>query len=97
MEEYVSKLEFQRLEQDVQEIKESREKDSELLMAIDKKIDIISERIKNADKTDDLKLQQLTSRVSKLEDNHVWVSRTLAGTIISIIIGIIFEVARMVK
>lgn len=97
MDEFVSKLEFERLEKDVQEIKESREKDSELLMAIDKKIDIISERIKNADKTDDLKLQQLTSRVSKLEENQSWLSKTVATTVIGIIIKIIFDVSKLIK
>lgn len=96
MEQYVNKSEFERLEKDVQEIKASREKDSQLLMAIDKKIDIISERIKNTDQTDDLKLQQLTARVKKLEETLTWVSRTLAGTIIGIIIKIILDVYKII-
>lgn len=96
VEEYVSRQEFNILKKDVQDLKEIREKDSQLLISIDKKVDIISERLSSADKTDELKLQPLTERVKKLEENHSWLSKTLGATIIGIIIKLIFDISKLV-
>lgn len=95
-EEFVGRQEFESLKKDVHELKESRERDSKLLISIDKKIDIIFERLSSADKTDDLKMQSLSNRVAKLEENQGWLSKTVAGTIIGIIIKIIFDVSKLV-
>lgn len=93
-EEYVSKHEFDNLKEEVNTIKKEMAENQKLLQAIDKKIDIISEKISNADRTEELKLQPLEQRVKKLEENHSWMSKTVAGTIIALIIKVIFEISK---
>jgi len=92
-EEFVSVHEFNLLKEEVQTIKQEMAENQKLLQVIDKKIDVIFEKISNADKTDELKLQPITARVAKLEENQSWLAKTVAGTIIAIIIKIIFEFA----
>ena len=96
-EEYVSKTEFNSLKSEVQELKVNREDDSRLLIAIDKKIDIIAERINNESKTDELKLQQLEERVNKLEENNGWLVKTVGATIIGMLFKLIFDISNYVK
>ena len=91
-EEYVNREEFNNLKQDVQELKEEVNEYKSLLQKIDKKIDVISERMTSADKIDELKMQPLVNRVQKLEDNQSWLSKTIAGTIIGISIKILFDI-----
>ena len=77
-EEYISRNEFNGLKQEVQELKEEVSEYKTLLMKIDKKIDVIGEKIANGEKIDELKLQPLEKRVTKLEENHSWLSKTVA-------------------
>lgn len=90
-EDYVSRNEFNNLKEEVQELKEEVGEYKTILTQIDKKIDVISEKIINGEKIDELKLQPIEKRVQKLEDNQSWLSKTLAGTIIGIVIKIIFD------
>lgn len=78
MSEFVSRNEFNGLKQEVQELKTEMDENKKILVVIDKKIDVITEKIANGEKIDELKLQPLEKRVTKLEENHSWLSKTLA-------------------
>ena len=95
-EEYVSRNEFNSLKQEVQSIKTEMDENKKLLVAIDKKIDVITERISNADKIDELTLKPLNKRVSDLEESHKWLQRTVWATLIGIVIKILFEVSKYI-
>lgn len=96
-EDFVSRNEFNNLKQEVQELKEEVSEYKTLLTKIDKKIDVIAEKISNGEKIDELKLQPLEKRVSKLEENHSWLSKTVFATIIGIVIKLIFDISKYVK
>ena len=96
-EEFVSRNEFNGLKQEVQELKEEISEYKQLLTQIDKKCDVITEKIASGEKMDELKLQPLEKRVSKLEENHSWLSKTVFGTIIGIVIKLIFDISKYVK
>lgn len=96
MENYVNRVEFDALKDEVREIKEEMSINSRLLQTIDKKIDVINEKIITSDKIDDLKYAPIEKRVKKLEDGSEWLKRTLGATIIGIVIKIIFDVSKIV-
>lgn len=96
-EEYVSREEFNTLKKEVQDIKKEMAENQKILQDIDKKIDVIAEKIVSGEKIDELKLQPLVRRVDKLEENHSWLSKTVAGTIIGIIIKLIFDISNYIK
>lgn len=77
-EDFVSRDEFNGLKQEVQELKEEFNESKNILTMIDKKIDVITEKIASGEKMDELKLQPIEKRVQKLEENHSWLSKTLA-------------------
>lgn len=77
-ENFVSRNEFNSLKQEVQELKEELNEYKQLLTQIDKKCDVITEKIANGEKIDELKLQPIEKRITKLEENHSWLSKTLA-------------------
>lgn len=81
-EEFVTKLEFEAFKN---EVKTNRKDDNKLLIEIDKKVDIIFEKIVNADDKENLKLQPIKESVSKLEDNQKWLWRSVGATIIGLI------------
>ena len=89
-EDFVSRNEFNSLKQEVQELKEEVGEYRGLLQTIDKKIDVIGEKINNGEKMDELKLQPIINRVNKLEEAQSWTIKTVAGTIIGIIIAVLF-------
>ena len=95
MENYVNRVEFEALKDEVREIKEEMSVNSRLLQTIDKKIDVINEKIITNDKIDDLKYAPIEKRVKKLEDGSEWLKRTLGATIIGIVIKIIFDVSKV--
>lgn len=92
-ESYVSKQEFNILREEVQEMK----KEMKLLPEIDKKIDVITEKVTIGNQMDELKLKPLIRRVEILEDNNKYLSRTMAGTIIGIVIKLFFDLSKLVK
>ena len=94
-EEFVGRNEFEQLKAEVKEIKLEVAESSKLLQMIDKKLDIINEKVITADKIDDLKLTPLEKRVSSLEDTQKWLRRTIFGGIITIIVGAIVFVVKM--
>ena len=96
MENFVNRVEFEALKDEVREIKEEMSINSKLLQSIDKKIDVINEKIITSDKIEDLKYAPIEKRVKKLEDGSEWLKRTLGATIIGIVIKIIFDVSKLV-
>ena len=96
-EDFVSRNEFNGLKQEVQELKIEVNEYKGILTQIDKKIDVIGEKINSGEKMDELKLQPIINRVNKLEDTQSWTIKTIAGTIIAMVIKIIFDISNYVK
>ena len=94
MDEYVSRKEFEDFKKEMLEKTENNQK---LLQEIVRKIDVIAEKIATGEKIDELKLQPLTARVTKLEENHSWLSKTVLATIIGIIIKLFFDISNYVN
>ena len=88
-EEFVSRDEFNGLKQEVQELKVEFNESKNILTMIDKKIDVIGEKIANGEKIDELKIQPIEKRLQKLEDNQGWLWKLCASIIITGIIGAI--------
>lgn len=88
-EEFVSRKEFENLKNEVESIKSQIAESSKILHNIDKKIDVISEKMQNSDKIDELKMQPLDKRVSKLEENQTWLRKTVIGGAIGILIKVL--------
>ena len=86
-EEYISRNEFNGLKQEVQELKIEVNEYKGILTQIDKKIDVIGEKIANGEKIDELKIRPIEKRLQKLEDNQGWLWRLCASIIITGIIG----------
>ena len=99
MSEFVSREEFENLKSEVAEMKEDLSKSSELLINIDKKTDIIFEKLDNFDKVSTMQIEPLkkditknTEDIKEMKSNNQWLWRSLLGTIIGIVIKIIFDV-----
>ena len=82
---YVSRTEFNLLKQEVADIKKETEESQKLLRLIDKKIDVIDEKIVSSDKIETLKFAPLEKRVDNLEDSQKWLRRTILGSVIAMV------------
>ena len=98
MSEFVGREEFENLKTEVAEIKEDLSKSSELLINIDKKTDIIFEKLDNFDKVSTMQIEPLKKDISKntedikeIKSNSQWLWRAILGTVIGIVIKIIFD------
>lgn len=94
MEEFVKREEFENLKEKVSKMEEELTESNKLLQSIDKKIDIISEKIVSSDKIDELKYKPLESKVTKVEANQEWLWKTVIGSILALAIKIIFDITR---
>lgn len=94
--ETVSRKEFEKLEQKVNDLEETMLKNSDLLNQIDKKVDGILIKLEDSNTINNLTLKPLSERVTKIEENQTWQWRTIGGTIIGIIIKIIFDFSKLV-
>lgn len=94
--EYVTKSEFDSLKEDVKEIKKDRIEDQKLWQAMDKKLDIINEKISNSEKVENLRIEQVEETVKKMQGNQEWLWRTIGATVLGIVIKIIFDVSKLV-
>lgn len=103
-EDFVSRDEFNGLKQEVQELKLEFNESKNILTMIDKKIDVITERLENTTKVSDLQNENIETRItSKLEpmqkeideinDNRKWLWRAIGSVLIGIVIKIIFDVS----
>lgn len=97
MDEYIKRPEFDNLKSQVERLEGEMADSNKLLTAIDKKIDVISEKITSADKIDTLKLTPLEKRVDNLEDGQKWTRRTIVSEIIALIIGALVFVIQHMK
>ena len=88
-EDAVSRSEFNSLKEKVSTIEQERLEDIKLLQQIDKKTDVIYEKLMNSDEKYELKISPIEKRVSELEGNQKWLRRTLAGAIIGEVLTII--------
>lgn len=67
-EDFVSRNEFNNLKQEVQEIKIEMNENKDILQAISRKCDVITERLENTTKISDLQNENIETRItSKLE------------------------------
>lgn len=67
-EEFISRNEFNGLKEEVQELKNEMQENKSILTIIDKKCDVITERLENATKVGDLQNENIETRItSKLE------------------------------
>lgn len=103
-EEFVSRDEFNGLKQEVQELKLEFNESKNILTMIDKKIDVITERLENTTKVSDLqneniekritlKLEPMQKEIDEIKDSRKWLWRTIGAVIIGIVIKIIFDVS----
>lgn len=95
MEDYVKRSEFDSLKNQVERLEGEMDESSKLLQAIDKKIDVISEKIVTADKIDTLKLAPLEKRVDTIEDGQRWMRRTIISELIGIGIAVVVYVVKV--
>lgn len=93
----VTREEFEKLEQKVDRIELSQAENVKILQAIDKKVDVITEKIVSANQIEDLKLEPLDKRVTELEDNKKWLWRTIAGALILNGLNILASVSKIIK
>lgn len=94
---YVGKEEFNNLVKRVDKMEEKTEKIQDLMIKVDKKTDVILEKVANSNNFEDLKLQPVVKRIEDLEDNQRYVRRQLFSTIVTVIITLIGLIIALVK
>ena len=106
-EDFVSRDEFNGLKQEVQELKLEFNESKNILTMIDKKIDVITERLENTTKVSDLqnenietritsKLEPMQKEIDEIKDNRKWLWRAMGSVLIGIVIKLIFDVSAYV-
>lgn len=93
----VTREEFEKLEKKVDRIEVSQAENVKILQAIDKKVDVITEKVTTSDRIEDLKLGPIDKRVTEIEDTIKWLWRLTGGALITTGLGIIFEISKMIK
>lgn len=94
-EEFVTKKEFDNLKEEVKEIKQEMVENQKLLQSIDKKIDVINSKVTTSETIEDLKFAPLKKRVEILEQNQDWIRKAVISSIITIIVGAVVFVIKM--
>ena len=90
MEEFVSRTEFNQLKEEVNEIKQEMSESSKLLISIERKIDVINQKLTSAEEINILKLSPIENRITKLENGISWLWKLCAGAVITGVISAIF-------
>lgn len=85
MSEFVKVEEFTALKEEVKEIKQDMLESNKILQNIDKKIDVINEKIASSGTITTLRIEPLEGRVTKLEDSQLWLRRAIIGGVFAII------------
>lgn len=91
---YVNKTEFNKLEKKVEKLEEEFDNSRELIQGIDKKVDIIVEKVGSSKEIEDLKLKPLIDRVERLEKENQAIkdkSKTTWNAVIGGLIGVCFN------
>lgn len=91
----VTREEFEKLERKVDRIESAQAENVKMLQTIDKKVDVITEKIMSANQIEDLKLNPIEKRVTELEDNKKWVWRTIIGALILEGLNILSNMSKM--
>lgn len=94
MSEFVSREEFENLKSEVAEIKEEMSKSGELLKNIDKRTDIILEKLEGFNKISNMQIEPIKKDIEELKSNSQWLWRTIASVIIGIVVKVIFDMYR---
>lgn len=89
MDNYVNREEFEALKEKVNKIENDTEQASKLLIEIDKKVDGILIKLSDNETVNELTIKPINERIKKIEDNQKWLWRTIAGSIITIILNLI--------
>lgn len=76
-ENFVGKEEFNILVKRVDKMELQNEKNEELLREVDKKVDVILEKLTNVNNSEDLKLAPIIKRIDDLEDSKKWLWRAI--------------------
>lgn len=92
---FVSRKEFEKLENKVDNLENAMNQNVSILTAIDKKVDLINAKITTSDTIEELKLQPINKRVSAIEDGQKWLWRTIGSTLIGIVIKIVFDISKV--
>lgn len=102
MSEFVSREEFENLKLEVAGIKEELSKSGELLINIDKRTDIILEKLDNFNKVSNIQIEPLKKDIIKnaedikeIKSNNQWLWKTVGTTIIGIVIKIILDMNKV--
>lgn len=74
---FVGKEEFNILVKRVDKMEAQNEQNEKLLREVDKKVDIILEKIVNADKQEALKLEPMEEKINEVKDNQKWLWRSV--------------------
>lgn len=100
MGEYVEKAEFNQWKEEVKELKQELGENKPILHEIERKVDIINEKVTTSDKIEELKLKPLYQQIDvqkkeidELKDNQKWLRRTILSSVIVMIfeaIGLVF-------
>ena len=88
-EEFVTRNEFNQLKSEVNEIKQEVAESSKILVSIERKLDIIDQKISSTEEINILKLSPIENRVTKLENGISWLWKLCAGAIITGVISAI--------
>lgn len=83
----VSREEFDALVEKVKKLEEITDDQTLLLQEIDKKLDVITEKLSSSKTIEELKIKPIEEKVNKIEDNNRWLWRTIVGVIVGILIN----------
>ena len=91
MENYVGKEEFNNLVKRVDKMETTMENSEKLLQEIERKIDVIYEKLNAKEEMNLLKMKPLEDRIAKLESGISWLWKLLATIIITGIVTAIIN------
>jgi iron-sulfur cluster repair protein YtfE (RIC family) len=83
----VSREEFDALVEKVNKLEKITDDQTLLLQEIDKKLDVITEKLSSSKTIEELKIKPIEEKVNKIEDNNRWLWRTIVGVIVGILIN----------
>lgn len=83
----VSREEFDALVEKVKKLEKITDDQTVLLQEIDKKLDVITEKLSSSKTIEELKIKPIEEKVNKIEDNSKWLWRTIGCALIGLLIN----------